>query len=198
VALQLARWWKAANVTTTTSSANFALVRSLGATTTIDYHAASWWEVVPDASVDVVYDCVGEGGTGDRAVAKLRSGGSYVTITGSLAPGPLPPNTTQHMFINSDTNLDSAPLLSELAGLSEVGALRMPVIDSAFALEDVGQGFARSQTHHAVGKISVKAPEPTDEQLTAAKAMWREDRGARGAGEPSGERPTRSVPRRTR
>ena len=172
VALQLARHWGAAQVITTTSLANFGLVRALGATSSIDYHSTHWWEAIGNRSVDVVYDCVGEAGTGDRAVAKLRAGGAYVTITGTLADGPLPPNTTQHMFINSDTNLNSSTLLDELTALAERGALRMPVVDSTFALVDVHGGFARSQSHHAVGKISVAVPHPTKAQVAAATAMW--------------------------
>jgi hypothetical protein len=39
----------------------------------------------PDSSVDIIYDCVGQSGTGDRAMAKLKTGGYYVTICGALA-----------------------------------------------------------------------------------------------------------------
>ena len=72
------------NVTATTSQPNFPYVHSLGADELIDYKRDDWWEVLADGSMDVVYDCVGEHGTGARAVAKLRPGGSYVTITGAV------------------------------------------------------------------------------------------------------------------
>lgn len=45
-------------------------------------------------------------GTGDRAMAKLKSGGYYITIAGALA-SKVKPGVTQNMFINSDTNLNS-------------------------------------------------------------------------------------------
>jgi len=175
VAIQLAKrgFGISTNVTTTTSAANFEYVASLGADTLIDYHTSDWWSVLPDGSMDVVYDCVGESGTGDRAVAKLRAGGSYVTITGELASAELPPQTEQHMFINSDTNLASAPLLEELARLAVVGAVRMPRIDSTFSLEAMDGAFNRSSTHHAVGKISIAVPQPSRETEAAAREAWR-------------------------
>lgn len=176
LAIQLAkRAWSAANVTVTTSAANFGYVKSLGADYAIDYRSEDWWDpaVVPPASFDVVYDCVGEAGTGDRAVAKLRPGGAYVTITGALASGPLPPDTTQAMFINSDTNLGSAPLLEELARLQEAhGAVRMPKIDSTFGLDGVKQAFARVQTRHTAGKVSIAVPPTTRAEGAAAVRAW--------------------------
>ena len=107
--------------------------------------------------------------TGDRAVAKLRPGGAYVTIVGALARGPLPPNVSQHMFINSDTNLNSVQLLEEVARLG----VRMPVFDSTFSLRTLAQGFARSASGRAVGKVSVQVPPPSVQQVDAAKALWR-------------------------
>ena len=177
-ALQMARYWQpAANITTTTSAAHFDLVKKLGASQAIDYHTTDWWEskVVPDGSVDVVYDCVSEGAgvpTGDRAVRKLKPGGVYVTIVGALARDPLPPNVSQHMFINSDTNLNSSALLNELAQIAQAGALTMPH-DSTVSLRDIDVGFARSSSHQAVGKISVGVPAPRSEQLAAAKMVWK-------------------------
>ena len=174
--IQLARYYNASSITTTTSAQNFDLVREFGATAAIDYHTTNWWEAVPDGSQDFVYDCVDEGQegkfTGDRAVRKLRPGGSYVTIVGALAKGPLPPNVTQHMFINSDTNLDSVDLLKKLSWIAEGRHLRMPV-DSTFDLSDVGSGFNRSATRHSVGKISIRVPAPTDEQKQVAATLWR-------------------------
>ena len=174
VALQLARLWRASNITTTTSAANVGLVKALGATTAIDYHRQNWWDdrIVPARSFDVVYDCVGEGAgvpTGDRAVRKLRAGGAYVTIVGALVRGPLPANVSQHMFVNSDTNLDSVSMLEQLARLR----VRMPVFDSTFGLRAVRQGFARSASGGAVGKVSIEVPPPSKEQVETAKALWR-------------------------
>ena len=93
---------------TTTSADNFAYCKGLGATRTIDYKTVNWWDkgVLDDDSLDVIYDTVGQQGTGDRAMAKLKSGGYYITIAGALA-SKVKPGVTQNMFINSDTNLNS-------------------------------------------------------------------------------------------
>jgi|EP00908_Phaeocystis_cordata_P000396 NADPH:quinone reductase-like Zn-dependent oxidoreductase len=75
--LQLATHFGAASLITTTSKDNFDYCRGLGATRLIDYQSTNWWDVLPKDSVDVVYDTVGQAGTGDRAMAVLRSGGRH-------------------------------------------------------------------------------------------------------------------------
>jgi len=175
VAVQLAKHaFNGTLVTVTTSAKNFEYLRSLGADVLIDYHTEDWWNtsVVAAASQDIVYDCVGEAGTGDRAVQKLRAGGDYVTITGALASGALPPGTAQHAFINSDTNLGSANLLEQLASLSGAAALRMPKLTS-YDLSDVSQAFAQSQSGHVDGKLIIRVPAASDEQFAAVADMWR-------------------------
>ena len=156
MAIQLARAFGAKQVITTTSSANFDYCKSLGADRLLDYHSQDWWTVLDDGSVDVIYDTVGQSGTGDRAMAKLRDGGFYVTITGATA-SHVPAGKGQAMFINSDTNLASAPLLEAMNALVEggkwdAGAMK---IDSTYALKDTADAFARSKTGHVVGKVSV-------------------------------------------
>ena len=75
------------------------------------------------------------------------------------------------MFINSDTNLASAPLLEELNQLN----VRMPKLDSTFALADVARAFARSETGHAVGKISIKVRDEWRWSATSAKWVPSDD-----------------------
>ena len=61
------------------------------------------------------------------------------------------------MFINSDTNLASAPLLEAMNALVAAGKWDPGdvAIDSTFALKDTAAAFERSQTGHVVGKVSV-------------------------------------------
>ena len=59
------------------------------------------------------------------------------------------------MFINSDTNLASAPLMETLSELVSAGKLRMPHLDGPFGLAQVASGFKRSESGHVVGKVSV-------------------------------------------
>ena len=167
----IARALGAGEILTTTSAANAAYVEGLGANRSIDYHAENWWEpsVIPPGSVDVVYDCVGQSGTGDRAMGVLRSGGFYVTITGQLA-ARVKEGVQQHMFINSDTNLDSGALLDALRDLAEKDALRMRRIAQVYPLDKIPDAFAQSKAGHVVGKLVVNvtaASEETTEKTSA-------------------------------
>eukprot|EP01052_Picozoa_sp_SAG31_P023448 SAG31_NODE_1933_length_6879_cov_3.230973_3_plen_812_part_00 len=125
--IQLAKALGAAKVLTTAGAVNAAYCTSIGADEVIDYHTKNWWDnaVVRDNSVDVVYDCVGQAGSGGRAMLKLREGGYYVTIAGGMGSRPRP-GRHQAMFINSNTNLDNVPLLDSLANFSRTNQLRMP------------------------------------------------------------------------
>eukprot|EP00039_Didymoeca_costata_P031726 m.36046 g.36046 ORF g.36046 m.36046 type:complete len:357 (+) comp9008_c0_seq2:91-1161(+) len=153
--IQLAKAFGAANIITTTSQENFIYCQMLGATKLIDYHTSNWWDpsVIPASSVDVVYDTVGQSGTGDRAMNVLKTGGYYVTITGQLA-SHVKQGVKQSMFINSDTNLDSAPLLKNLTTLSEKGFLNMPMIKT-YPLSQVKEAFGESSQGHVVGKLVI-------------------------------------------
>lgn len=168
VGLQLAKKvFNATKVTTTTSADNFDYCRSNGADELIDYKSTNWWEVVPDGSQDIVYDCVGQSATGDYAVKKLKPGGSYVTITGNLAIR-VPPGVSQHSFINSDTNLGSANLLEALASFKDV---RMTSLKT-YNLSDVDAAFAESATGQVKGKLVIKPPPLSEEGRRAALDLW--------------------------
>ena len=88
-----------------------------------------------------------------RALALLARGGRFVTIAGATAP-VTPAGVSQASFINSDTNLDSAPQLAALAELLAARALPLP--DTAiYALEHVDDAFATSAAGHVVGKLVI-------------------------------------------
>ena len=150
----MARTFGAGKIITTTAAANFAYCRSLGANQLIDYHTQDWWTVLQSNSVDIVYDTVGQAGTGDRAMDKLRVGGHYVTITGALA-SKVKEGVTQSMFINSDTNLANVEELDALKTLVEADELRMRRIQAIFPLDQVPAAFALSKTGQTVGKAVI-------------------------------------------
>lgn len=152
--IQLAKAFGAKTVITTTSAANFDYCRSLGADQLIDYKTQNWWQVLASNSVDVVYDTVGEAGTGDNAMDKIRPGGYYVTIAGALASHPKP-GVNQSSFINSDTNLSNLAEMEALRVLIEADKLRMKRIDGVFPLDQVSQAFNVSRGGHVVGKLVV-------------------------------------------
>jgi NADPH:quinone reductase-like Zn-dependent oxidoreductase len=154
--IQLAKALGATKVITTTSAANADYVKSLGADEVIDYHSANWWEVLADGSVDTIYDCVGQSGTGDRAMKKLANGGYFVSITGQR-PSSVPSGKHAATFINSDDNLDNLDLLEALRGFVEAGKLRMPSRKS-YDLAKVPDAFKESKAGHVVGKLNIKMP----------------------------------------
>mmetsp|Transcript_76769 Transcript_76769/g.148293 ORF Transcript_76769/g.148293 Transcript_76769/m.148293 type:complete len:360 (-) Transcript_76769:254-1333(-) len=155
-AIQLAKAFSATQIITTTSAANKDFVQQLGADKVVDYHAVNWWDVLADGSVDVIYDTVGQAGTGDRAMKKLRSGGYYVAIAGAH---PSQPRSDVHVkwFINSDTNLNNFHILDTLRNLVEEDKLRMQRLKS-FKLSDVLTAFSESAEGHVNGKLVIDVP----------------------------------------
>jgi len=154
--IQLAKALGATKVITTCSGANSDYVKSLGADQVIDYHKANWWDVLLDGSVNVVYDTVGQSGTGDHAMAKLAPGGYFVSITGQK-PTSVPAGKHAATFINSDTNLDNLDLLEALRGHVEAGRLRMPQRKS-YDLANILDAFKESSGGHVNGKLTIKMP----------------------------------------
>ena len=153
--IQLAKAMGAAKVLTTAGAGNAAYCMSIGADEVFDYHTQNWWDpaLVADDSVDVVYDCVGQAGSGDRAMAKLRDGGYYVTIAGGEGSKPRP-GRHQAGFINSDTNLDNVQLLDALANFGRADQLRMPHLD-VFSLAQSADAFAHMNAPDRVGKTVI-------------------------------------------
>jgi len=144
-------------VATTASPDNFDYCASLGATRLIDYHTEDWTTAFAPGFLDVVFDTVGQAGTAASALQILsKRGGRFVTIAGGLAK-VVPSGTTQSQFINSDTNLQSAPELEALYNIADAGFLKMPSV-SVYGLDQVAEAFATSSAGHVVGKlvISVK------------------------------------------
>jgi NADPH:quinone reductase-like Zn-dependent oxidoreductase len=81
IAVQLAKHYKC-EVITTCSERNANLVRVLGADRVIDYQKESWWEVLKEENVDIVYDTMGGPGVWDHALQVLKKDGTFVTIAG--------------------------------------------------------------------------------------------------------------------
>ena len=156
VGIQMAKAFGAKKVITTCSAANSHYCRALGADQLIDHHSQDWWAVLGDGTVDVVYDTVGQDGTGERAMTKLRDGGFYVTITGATAAS-VPVGRGQVMLTNSNTNMASAPALEAMNALIDSGKwdAGAVAIDSTYSLKDTAEAMARSRTGRVVGKVSI-------------------------------------------
>jgi len=146
LAVQLAHW-KGASVIATTSTANLAYVKSLGADEVIDYSAVKFEDVVHD--VDVVYDAVG-GDVTDRSWGVLKQGGILVVVAGA----PDPETAAQHGVRTSSAQPPAVttPILEELARLVESGAVIAPV-GPIFPLTGAAEAHAASETGHGRGRI---------------------------------------------
>jgi NADPH:quinone reductase-like Zn-dependent oxidoreductase len=155
--IQLAKAFGAKKIITTTSSSNFDFVKRLGADVVIDYHSQNWWDVLLDGSVDVIYDTVGQHGTGDRAMAKLTAGGHYVTIVGAVPEHPRT-DVSSTMFINSATNLENVDLLDKLREFVETDRLRSRTL-KVYPLKGILDAFAESAGGHTVGKLVIAMPD---------------------------------------
>jgi len=166
VAIQLAKALGATEVITTASASHSDFVRKLGADRLIDYHMEDWWNesVIPDKSLDAIYDTVLQPMTGDRAYSKLKDHGKYVTLcTGIPTCGaPMPSLTTRLSRPSlSSTALRcvagscaSAANLDELRSFIDAGKLHGHV-GAAVPLADIQRGIDLLNSHHVTGKVGL-------------------------------------------
>ncbi|QDJ58865.1 NADP-dependent oxidoreductase [Weissella hellenica] len=147
-AIQLAKIF-GAFVATTASENNTEFVKSLGADLVIDYHKNSITEVLSD--YDAVLDTVNDIANG---ISILKTGGSFVTISGTL---------TEDQKERSDKHIMTGWLQPNGEDLNFLGTQiknnnLKAVIDSIYPLTTQGIQSAqkRSETHHARGKVIVK------------------------------------------
>ncbi|HSW18800.1 MAG TPA: NADP-dependent oxidoreductase [Ramlibacter sp.] len=171
-AIQLAKQL-GATVATTTSAANVALVKSLGADVVIDYKAQDFEKVLRD--YDVVLHSQ-EGKTLEKSLRVLKRGGRLISISGPPDP-EFGKEVAAPGFIRLVMRLMSAGVrrharslgvgyaflfmkangaqLREITGLIEGGAIR-PVIDKVFPFESTPEAMAYVDSGRAKGKVVVK------------------------------------------
>jgi len=144
-AIQFAKYL-GARVITTTSAANLAYVRSLGADEVIDYNAQDFTKVVKDC--DAVFDTVG-GEVAQKSFAVLKPGGRAAFIaSGAQAPKP----------DRSDVTALRPPVprsrkaMERIAQLFEAGAIRPPET-RLFRLAQAAEAHRLSQGRHFRGKL---------------------------------------------
>lgn len=160
VGIQLAKALGASKVVTTASASGAEWLKSLGADEVIDYKEEKWWEVMGPLSVDVIYDTVGEAGTGVHAYDALKDGGHFVSLLPtSQAPPQVAkrrPSVSQRFMEMSEKSTADLDVLKDLV---EAGILQVRVATS-FDLELVGKAFQASRSGHTHGKIAVHVSDP--------------------------------------
>ena len=144
-AIQLAKHI-GAHVITTTSAANHAYVRDLGADEIIDYNVTDFTRVV--TGCDAVFDTVG-GDVAERSFAVLKPGGRAAFIaSGAQAPKP----------DRDDVKALRPPVgrarrhLDRIGQLFQAGAVRAPEI-KLYRLSEAGEAHRLSESRHFRGKL---------------------------------------------
>eukprot|EP00947_MAST-08B_sp_MAST-8B-sp1_P002032 g2032.t1 len=154
VGIQLAKAYGAGTVVTATSgAANEAFVKRLGADIVVDYKASDVFSALGNDTVDIVYDNYGAPGTADRAMPKLRAGGTFIFLpgkNGALSKHPKP-GVRQ---INYGLMVPSKDTLDELLALYLNKSL-VPHVEHAYPLSNVSGAFAESSSGHVVGKLAI-------------------------------------------
>jgi alcohol dehydrogenase len=171
-AIQLAKYL-GAQVATTTSAKNHALVRSLGADVAIDYKTTRFEDVAKDQ--DVVFDTQA-GETLLRSFDTIKSGGVVVTVGGrpdakfARAWGLSPPLVWILRFLNRKVDRlarkkgarfeylfmrASGEQLAKIGALVDQGVIK-PTLDRTFPLEAAAEAVAYVESGRAVGKVVIR------------------------------------------
>jgi alcohol dehydrogenase len=171
-AIQLAKRL-GATVATTTSTANVALVKSLGADVVVDYKSQDFEELLHD--YDVVLNSQ-DGKTLDKSLRVLKRGGKLISISGPPDP-EFGKEIAAPGFVRLVVRLLSAGVrrkargrgigysflfmrangsqLREITRLVEAEAIR-PVIDRVFPFEATNEALAYVEAGRAKGKVVIK------------------------------------------
>jgi alcohol dehydrogenase len=171
-AIQLAKHL-GATVATTTSTANVAWVKALGADVVVDYKKDDFEKILSD--YDVVLNSQ-DGETLNKSLSVLKSGGKLISISGPPDPAfaeaiKAPWLVKQVMRALSfgarkkakRLNVDysflfmkaSGSQLRQITPLIESGAIR-PVVDKVFPFESTNEALAYVESGRAKGKTVIK------------------------------------------
>lgn len=172
MAIQLAKHL-GAHVATTTSTANIALVKKLGADVVVDYKKEDFAKVLRD--YDVVLNSLGKD-TLEKSLAVLKPGGKLISISGPPDPDFAREEGLNWMLRRVISLLSfgirrktksrqigysflfmraNGEQLSEITSLIEAGIIR-PVMDRVFPFESTNEAMAYVETGRAKGKVVIK------------------------------------------
>lgn len=172
-AIQLAKHI-GAFVATTTSSANTALVKSLGADVVIDYKKEDFAAILKD--YDVVLHSNRDAKVLENSLKILKQGGTLISLTGPPTP-EFAKKLGLGWHLQMLTNLLSMSVrrkakklnvnfsflfmraegkqLGEITSLIEAGKIR-PIIDKVFPFEQTNEAMSYVETGRSKGKVVVK------------------------------------------
>ena len=171
IAIQLAKHL-GASVATTTSTANVALVQSLGADVVVDYKKDDFENALQ--SYDVVLNSLGKD-TLEKSLAVLKPGGKLISISGPPDPDFAKQNGSGWLFQQIIRLLSfgirrkakrrgisysflfmtaNGGQLEKITALIEAGVIR-PVMDRVFPFEKTNEALAYVDTGRAKGKVVI-------------------------------------------
>lgn len=141
-----------AEVWTTASPKNDALLHDLGADVVVDYHDAAAMAQI--SNMDLVLDTIG-GQSAVDAIGYLKTGGKQISITGTVPEGVrLAQEEGKHyqsIWLRPD-----GQQLAHLATLMAEGALRSVIAEQLpFSLASLVEAHHLSETGHTNGKIVI-------------------------------------------
>jgi 2-desacetyl-2-hydroxyethyl bacteriochlorophyllide A dehydrogenase len=147
LAIQIAKYF-GAEVTTTTSSKNKDLVKSLGADLVIDYTTQSFENEL--SNYDLVIDAIG-GDILTKSFKVLKKGGRLVSIKGQDTE-----NLAKEYGVNFEWFFMSpdGEMLTEIASLISQGTIKT-VIDSTYSMKQAPEAFELLAKGRAKGKIVI-------------------------------------------
>lgn len=146
LAVQLAAA-RGASVVATASSAKHDLLRSLGASRTVDYRTEDYTRAAGE--VDVVVDLLG-GEEATRSAQLLRPGGVFL----SVMPGDFAATDAARLGVRHETVFvqPSGPDLRDLGALAAAGRLRV-LVEERVRLADVAKAHELVESGHVTGKV---------------------------------------------
>lgn len=171
IAIQLAKHL-GAYVATTTSTANVALVKSLGADVVVDYKKDDFEKVLQ--GYDIVLNSLGKDAL-EKSLAVLKPGGKLISISGPPDPDFARENSSGWLLQQVMRLLSSGirrkskrrgisysflfmtangGQLAKITSLIEAGDIR-PVMDRVFPFEKTNEALAYVETGRAKGKVVV-------------------------------------------
>jgi len=154
IAVQVAKLLGAARVITAASGPGIDMMKSFGVDVVVDYHKQELFKALPDNSVDVVFDNLGAKGTADEAMPAIRSGGTFMLLTGG-GGGMLSKHPKQGVKqIESGIFTPAASALDELAAGFDNGTLHPHTLDR-YGLSEIPEAFNRILGHGVLGKIAI-------------------------------------------
>jgi NADPH:quinone reductase-like Zn-dependent oxidoreductase len=147
-AIQLAKHF-GARVTTTVSTRNVDLARSLGADNVIDYTGQDFTST--GRVYDIVFDTVG-GDVLDKSFGVVKPGGTLVSIVSPPDQAKCEANNIRGAWFFLEPDGEK---LATIGKLIEEGQVR-PVVGAVFPLAEAAKAHELSESRHLQGKIVLK------------------------------------------